>query len=207
MSNKNNINIFLNDLPDDLVLLGPISIDTEAMGLNINRDRLCLVQIADSNGKIFVVKFPVNSYKAPNLSKVLSDPSILKIFHFARFDVAMLYKYLNVTTENLYCTKIASRIARTYTDCHGLKDLCRELLGVTISKAQQSSDWGNAELSEEQIKYAAGDVVYLANLKKVLDKILVRENRLDLAHECFKFIAHRALLDIRGWADIDIFAH
>ena len=207
MLNKNNITIYSDDLPEDLELTDSISIDCEAMGLNINRDRLCLLQIADIAGKVYVVKFNANSYKAPNLSKILANPSILKIFHFARFDVASIYRYLGVMTQNIYCTKIASKIARTYTDCHGLKDLCRDLLGVALNKAQQSSDWGSETLSNEQIKYAAGDVVYLLSLKKSLDIILARESRSELALGCFSFIPQRVLLDVRGWENLDIFAH
>jgi len=207
MPNKNNIIIFSGDLPEDLEFSDAISIDCEAMGLNINRDRLCLIQIADNKGKIYAVKFKANSYEAPNLSKVLANQDILKIFHFARFDVAQIYRYLGVMTQNIYCTKIASRIARTYTDCHGLKDLCRDLLGVTLNKAQQSSDWGSDALTNEQIKYAAGDVAYLSDLKKSLDIILTRESRHELAHGCFSFIPQRVLLDVRGWENLDIFAH
>lgn len=207
IQNKNNIQIFADDLPAEIELTKVISIDCEAMGLCINRDRICLVQIADSNGKVYVIKFSAGSYHAPNLCKILADPSILKIFHFARFDVALMYRYLGTMTENIYCTKIASRIARTYTDSHGLKDLCRELLGITLNKQQQSSDWGNNKLSDEQIKYAAGDVIYLFDLKQALDSILSRESRTELALGCFGFIKQRALLDVMGWEDLDIFAH
>jgi ribonuclease D len=205
--NKNNIQVFADDLPSEIELTQVISIDCEAMGLCINRDRICLVQIADSNGKVYVIKFSAGNYNAPNLSKILADKSILKIFHYARFDVALMYRYLGTMTENIYCTKIASRIARTYTDSHGLKDLCRDLLGITLNKTQQSSDWGNDKLSDEQIKYAASDVVYLFDLKKSLDIILKRESRTELALGCFNFIKQRALLDIMGWEDLDIFAH
>ena len=207
MLSKNNISIYSNDLPNDLAPFKSMAIDTEAMGLNYHRDRLCVVQIADDNGQIYVVKFDGHDYSAPNLKRILSDPKSLKIFHFARFDVAIIYKYLGILVENIYCTKIASKIARTYTDSHGLKELCRELLGIQISKTQQSSDWGNANLSADQIKYAATDVVNLHEIMHILDKMLSREQRTDLAVECFRFLPHRVLLDVRGWAETDIFAH
>jgi ribonuclease D len=154
-----------------------------------------------------VIKFNADNFDAPNLCKLLENSSILKIFHFARFDVSLMYKYLGAMTQNIYCTKIASKIARTYTDAHGLKDLCRDLLGITLNKAQQSSDWGNEHLSDEQIKYAVGDVLHLLDLKKALDIILYRENRAQLAHGCFQVLQHRVLLDVMGWENIDIFAH
>ena len=198
---------YKNDIPEDLKIDGDLAIDTETIGLNMNRDRLCVVQLSNGDGNAHLVSFDGTNYDAPNLKKLLLDSKRLKIFHYARFDVAIIYKYLGVKLDNIYCTKIASRIARTYTDYHGLKELCRELLDINMSKQQQSSYWGNAELSKEQINYAASDVLYLHRLKEILNKMLSRENRLELAYKCFEFIDLRAELDILGWNDIDIFAH
>jgi ribonuclease D len=195
------------DLPADLKLKGDIAIDTEAMGLQYHRDRLCVVQVSDGNGEAHLVHFPQPNYEAPNLKRFLSDESRVKIFHFARFDLAMIDYYLGITINNVYCTKTASRLARTYTNAHSLKELCSEILGIKISKQQQTSDWGAAELSNEQISYAAADVLYLHGLRTTLDEMLARENRKDLAQECFKFLPTRAKLDLLGWGDMDIFAH
>lgn len=189
-----------------MTLEGDLAIDCEAMGLNYHRDRLCLLQLSNGNGEAYLVNFIADNYAAPNLKKLLSDHSKIKIFHFARFDVAIIKKYLDINLNNIYCTKIASKIARTYTDSHSLKDLCREFLGINISKQQQSSDWGG-ELNQEQINYSAIDVLYLHEIKLKLDLMLQRENRLNLAYECFKFINTRIQLDLMGWNNIDIFAH
>jgi ribonuclease D len=177
------------------------------MGLMNRRDRLCLVQLSNGDGNAHLVKFAPGGYAAPNLKKLLLDPGTMKLFHFARFDVAIIRLYLGVLIQPIYCTKTASRLVRTYTDRHGLKDLCRELLGKDISKQQQSSDWGAPELSNEQKEYAANDVLYLHQLREALDKMLAREGRADLARTCFNFIPARAMLDLAGWADVDIFAH
>jgi ribonuclease D len=177
------------------------------MGLLPERDRLCLVQLSAGDGDAHIVRFEPGSYRAPRLAALLADPNVTKLFHFARFDVAMIKHYLKVTCAPLYCTKIASRLARTFTDRHGLKDLCRELLGIELSKEQQSSDWGAAELSAEQLSYAASDVLYLHRIRARLDEILVREGRAELAAACFQFVPVRATLDLDGWREIDIFAH
>jgi ribonuclease D len=198
---------YKNDLPDSLILKGNIAIDSETMGLNQNRDRLCVLQLSNGNGKAHLVQFEQGNYAAPNLKKLLSDESTIKIFHFARFDIAVIKKYLDVTIKNLYCTKIVSKLVRTYTDSHGLKDLCRELLGVQISKQQQSSYWGAGELTKEQIEYAASDVLYLHQLMDKLNLMLEKEGRMHLAKECFKFLPTQAELDLLGWKDVDIFAH
>jgi len=196
------------DLPAGVLREGPIAIDTETMGLITPRDRLCLVQISDGHGDEHLVRFsPGSTYEAPNLRAILADPARLKLFHFARFDIAALQHYLGVLTTPVYCTKIASRLIRTYTDRHGLKELVRELLGMEISKQQQSSDWGSPTLSDAQRDYAASDVRYLHLLKAELDVRLAREGRLELAQACFDFLPHRALLDLAGWPEIDIFAH
>ncbi len=195
------------DLPDNVKFSGSVAIDTEAMGLNNLRDKLCLVQISSGDGDAHLVQLDRNSYDAPNLKKLLADKSIEKLFHFARFDVAIMYQYLGVWTTPVYCTKIASRLVRTYTDSHGLKDLCQELLNIKISKQQQSSDWGASELSKDQIEYAASDVFHLHEMRKILDKMLVREGRLELAHKCFDFLQARAELDLKGWDAEDIFSH
>jgi ribonuclease D len=196
------------DLPPD-AFAGAMSVavDSETMGLRLGRDPLCVVQLSDGGGDAHLVRLDRATYDAPNLKRLLSDPNILKIFHFGRFDIAMFWLHLGVVTQPVYCTKIASKIARTYTDRHGLKDVTKELLGVDLSKAQQSSDWGAPALSEEQVNYAACDVLHLHALKARLDEMLVRERREHLARACFEFLPHRALLDAAGWEDVDIFAH
>lgn len=187
---------------------GPIAIDTEAMGLNPHRDRLCLVQLSDGKGDEHLVRFgPGSDYAAPRLKALLADPKRLKLYHFARFDIAILQAYLGIMAAPLYCTRTASRIARTYTDRHGLKDLVKELIGQDLSKQQQTSDWGAPELSEAQRDYAASDVRYLHQLKARLDERLIREGRAELAQACFDFLPARARLDLAGWADQDILAH
>ena len=195
------------DLPESVRLSRVVAIDTEAMGLNPHRDRLCLVQLSGGDGNAHLVQLAAGAYDAPNLKRLLADPGVLKLFHFARFDIAMLYRYLGVMPQPLYCTKIASRLARTFTDRHGLRELCRDLLGVDLKKEQQSSDWGAASLSEEQLKYAASDVLHLHALQARLDDMLAREGRGELARRCFEFLPARALLDLAGWAEQDIFAH
>ena len=196
------------DLPEGAIGPGSIAIDTETMGLITPRDRLCLVQISDGGGNEHLVRFsPGSDYAAPNLRAIIADPDRLKLFHFGRFDIAALQHYLGVLATPVYCTKIASRLVRTYTDRHGLKELVRELLGQEISKQQQSSDWGGPVLSEAQRDYAASDVRFLHRLKVELDKRLVREGRVDLAQSCFDFLPYRALLDLGGWPETDIFAH
>jgi ribonuclease D len=196
------------DLPADVLAPGPVAIDTETMGLITPRDRLCLVQISDGRGDEHLVRFgPGSSYAAPNLRAIIADPDRLKLFHFGRFDIAALQHYLGVLATPVYCTKIASRLIRTYTDRHGLKEIVRELLGHDISKQQQSSDWGSPVLSEAQRDYAASDVRYLHMLKAELDVRLEREGRMTLAQACFDFLPHRALLDLAGWPEVDIFAH
>jgi ribonuclease D len=197
------------DLPADVRFAdGPIAVDTEAMGLQPGRDRLCLVQLSDGKGDEHLVRFGRGSdYSAPNLKALLSDPDRLKLYHFARFDVGIMQAYLGIVAAPLYCTRTASRLVRTYTDRHGLKDLVKELLGHEISKQQQTSDWGADELSEAQREYAASDVRYLHALKAKLDERLEREDRVALAQACFDFLPARALLDIAGWAEQDIFAH
>jgi ribonuclease D len=196
------------DLPADALGPGPVAVDTETMGLQTFRDRLCVVQISDGRGDEHLVRFgPGSSYAAPNLRAVLADPNRLKLYHFARFDLAAIRHYLGVTAAPVYCTKTASRLIRTYTDRHGLKELVRELLGQEISKQQQSSDWGASELSDAQKEYAASDVRYLHQLRTLLDQRLIRENRMGLAQACFDFLPARAELDLAGWPEIDIFAH
>ena len=199
--------LHLGDLPDDLDLGKVVAIDSETMGLNPHRDRLCVVQLSSGDGNAHLVKFDGEDYSAPNLKKLLADPSVLKLFHFGRFDIAVMDKYLGVRCAPVYCTKIASKLIRTYTDRHGLKDLLRELVGVEISKQQQSSDWGAAELTKEQIDYAASDVLYLHKAKEELDRRLVREGRMEMAQACFDFLPMRATLDLAGWEETDIFAH
>jgi ribonuclease D len=196
------------DLPAGVLAAGPVAVDTETMGLQSHRDRLCLVQISDGRGDEHLVRFgPGSRYDAPNLKAVLADPNRLKLYHFARFDLAAIQLYLGVTAAPVYCTKIASRLVRTYTDRHGLKDLVRELLGQEISKQQQSSDWGGPVLSDAQKDYAASDVRYLHGLKEELDRRLAREGRTELARACFDFLPARAQLDLAGWPEVDIFAH
>lgn len=196
------------DLPAGVLAAGPVAVDTETMGLFPGRDRLCLVQISDGHGDEHLVRFgPGSDFAAPNLKAVLTDPARTKLYHFARFDLASIHAYLNVMAEPVFCTKIASRLVRTYTDRHGLKDLVRELLGVEISKQQQSSDWGADTLSDAQKEYAASDVRYLHRMRDILDVRLAREGRAPLAKACFDFLPHRALLDLAGWPETDIFAH
>jgi len=195
-----------NDLPDDLDLGKIVAIDTETMGLLPHRDRLCLVQISSGDGSAHLVQMLDPEFNAPNLKRLVADPSVLKLFHFARFDVAIMKQYLGVDCPNIYCTKIASKLVRTYTDKHGLANLCRELIGVEISKQCQSSDWGAQELSTEQMNYAASDVYYLHQLKTRLDVMLAREGRTEMAQTCFDFIATRAALDLSGTYD-DLFHH
>ena len=195
------------DLPPSVSLGGVVAVDTETMGLNPARDRLCVVQLSGGDGTAHLVRFAPGAYDAPNLCALLADPGTLKIFHYARFDVAVLRRFLGVAVSPVYCTKIASRLVRTYTDRHGLKDLVREVLGIDLSKAEQSSDWGSPTLSEAQLRYAATDVLHLHALKARLDAMLEREGRTRLAAECFAFVPTRAALDLAGWPDLDIFAH
>ncbi len=200
------VEIHRGDLPAGLAFGPSVAIDTETMGLRPGRDRLCLVQLSAGDGNAHLVQI-LPGTEAPNLVALLADPATLKLFHFARFDIAMLSHGLGVMAQPIYCTKIASRLARTYTDRHGLKDLCRELLGVDLSKQQQSSDWGAETLSPEQTAYAASDVLHLHALKARLDAMLAREGRTALAEACFEFLPTRAALDLAGWAEDDIFAH
>ena len=201
------IKLHKNDLPSGLTFTGSVAIDTETLGLNPFRDRLCLAQMSSGDGVCHAVQFTADGYDAPNLKRMLADPKVTKLFHFARFDVAMFQRHLGVTVSPVYCTKIASKLVRTYTDRHGLKDITRELLGVELSKEQQSSDWGAAVLTEKQLAYAANDVAHLHELKKVLDTMLAREGRTRLAQACFDFLPTRAALDLAGWGETDIFAH
>jgi ribonuclease D len=196
------------DLPASALGAGAVAVDTETMGLQPSRDRLCLVQISDGQGDEHLIRFaPDSDFAAPNLRAVLTDPARVKLYHFARFDLASIHAYLGVMASPLFCTKIASRLVRTYTDRHGLKDVVRDLIGIELSKQQQSSDWGAPMINEAQREYAASDVRYLHRLKEVFDVRLLREGRMDLAQACFDFLPHRALLDLRGWPEIDIFAH
>ncbi len=195
------------DLPDGLALADTIAVDTETAGLNLWRDRLYMVQLSAGDGTAHLVKFDGQDYAAPRLKSLLADPGTLKIFHFARFDVAILKNNLGIETGPIYCTKIASKLSRTYTDRHGLKDLCRDLLGVDLSKQQQMSDWGAKKLSREQLKYAASDVLYLHDLRARLDEMLARNSRGPLAQACFDFLATRVELDLGGWGETDIFEH
>ena len=196
------------DLPAGVMGPGPVAVDTETMGLKPGRDRLCLVQIADGRGDEHLVRFaPDSDYAAPNLRAILADPGRLKLYHFARFDLAAIERYLGVVAAPVYCTKVASRLVRTYTDRHGLKELVRELVGQEISKQQQSSDWGAPEINEAQRDYAASDVRYLHQMREALDVRLAREGRTQLAQACFDFLPTRARLDLAGWDEIDIFAH
>ena len=196
------------DIPKSIKIGKSVAIDTETMGLNPLRDRLCLVQLSTGNGTCHLIQMKKqNKNKSPNLKKILINKKITKIFHYARFDVAVLNHNLKISLEPIYCTKIASKLSRTFTEKHGLKDLCKELLDIEISKNQQTSDWGNIKLSQAQLKYAAIDVLYLHKIKNILDKMLKRENRLELANACFKFINNRTKLDMLGWNEIDIFSH
>ena len=200
------IKYYENDLPDNLDLGSIVAIDTETMGLNPARDKLCLVQLSSGNGTCHLVKIIDLRKKPKNLLKLLNNKKVQKIFHFARFDVAVLKHTYDINIKNIYCTKIASKLARTYTDKHGYKDLCRELLNETISKVEQSSDWGG-KLSKDQKEYAASDVLHLHKIKKKLDSILMREDRINIANACFEFLSHRTDLDLYGWQDVDIFKH
>ena len=201
------ITLHKNDLPADVTFGPRIAVDTETLGLRHERDPLCVVQISDGDNDAHLVQLNRNTYDAPNLKKLLADTAVEKIFHFARFDIATIKKYLDVECTPVYCTRTASKLVRTYTDRHGLKDLCRELLGVELSKQQQSSDWGAEELTEQQMEYAANDVLYLHKLADILSERLKRENRLELARQCFDFLPVRADLDLEGWPDTDIFEH
>lgn len=201
------IRLHRGDLPDLSRYKGAVAIDTETMGLDHKRDRLCVVQLSPGDGSADVVQIPPGATNAPNLKKLLADQSILKIFHFARFDIATLFHGLGVMPTPVYCTKIASRLTRTYTDKHGLKDLVKDILGVELSKQQQLSDWGSPDLTESQVSYAASDVLHLHALREKLDVLLAREGRTELAAACFRFLPDRARLDLAGWAAEDIFAH
>jgi ribonuclease D len=202
-----NIELYQEDLPDGLDLGPCVAVDTETLGLNLNRDRLCLVQLSAGDGRAHLVQFSGAAYAAPRLSALLGNPKVEKLCHFARFDLGMLERHLGVVAAPLFCTRVASMLTRTYTDRHGLKDLCRELLGVEISKQQQSSDWGAPALSPEQLAYAAADVLYLHALRDKLTEKLTRTGRLELAQKVFAFLPTRAQLDLAGWPEIDIFAH
>ena len=195
------------DLPQGVDFGSVVAIDTEAMGLNPYRDRLCLVQLSAGDGDAYLVQFSDGAYAAPRLKRLLADPGVTKLFHFARFDLAMIYHYLGVMALPVYCTKIASRLARTFSDRHGLRDLCKDLINIDLSKQQQSSDWGAETLTEEQLRYAASDVLHLHALRGRLDTMLAREGREKLARACFEFLPHRVLLDLEGWSEQDIFAH
>jgi ribonuclease D len=201
------IHLHRGDLPPDIALAGVVAVDSETMGLHPHRDRLCLVQLSAGDGVCHLVQLAPGQYEAPRLCAMLADPAVLKLLHFGRFDIAVLRHYLGVLTGPVYCTKIASKLVRTFTDRHGLKDLCRDLLGVDLSKQQQSSDWGAAELTDEQLRYAASDVLHLHALRAKLDVMLAREGRAAIAAACFEFLPTRALLDLAGWAAEDIFAH
>jgi ribonuclease D len=201
------VRLHRSDLPDLTRYTDSVAIDTETMGLDPHRDRLCVVQLSNGDGSADVVQIPKDHSDAPNLKALLANPKVTKIFHFARFDIAVLYNAFGVMPQPLYCTKIASRLSRTYTDRHGLKDLVREVLNIDLSKQQQSSDWGSQTLSEAQLAYAASDVLHLHALRERLDAMLAREGRLGLAQACFEFLPTRAKLDLQGWAAEDIFAH
>jgi ribonuclease D len=202
-----NHRLYRGDLPENLDLGALVAVDTEAMGLSPQRDRLCLVQLSAGDGVAHLVQFAAREYAAPRLRGLLADPSVTKLFHFARYDLAMLYHHLGIMARPLYCTKIASRLARTFSDRHGLRDLCKDLLGIEVSKQQQSSDWGAETLSAEQLRYAAADVLHLHALRERLDAMLAREGRGALARACFEFLPQRVMLDLAGWAEQDIFAH
>jgi ribonuclease D len=201
------IHFYKNDLPGGLDFGASVAIDTETMGLNILRDRLCLIQLSAGDGDAHLVQFEIGKYDAPNLKKLLNDEKILKIFHFARFDLAALQHHLKIELKNVYCTKIASKLTRTYSESHGLKAICEELLGVELSKKQQTSDWGNTQISEKQMEYAASDVLHLHKLKEKFDEVLRREKRKDVFDACMKFLPSRASLDLQGFGNVDIFSH
>ncbi|MEO1649629.1 MAG: ribonuclease H-like domain-containing protein [Pseudomonadota bacterium] len=204
---KPHVTVHRDDLPADLTFGGAVAVDTEALGLKTRRDRLCVVQLSGGDGTAHLVQIAKDKYDAPNLKRLLRDPDTTKIFHYARFDVAILKTYLGVETAPIYCTKIASKLVRTYTDRHGLKDLCSELAGVELSKQQQSSDWAAETLSDQQIAYAASDVLYLHKIKERLDFMLAREDRTAMATAAFDYLQHRVNLDIAGFNDLDIFSH
>ena len=199
--------VYRGDLPDDLDLGPTVAIDCETMGLNPKRDRLCVVQLSSGDGNAHLVQVAKGQSSAPNLCRMLEDPNVLKLFHFGRFDIAAMLETFGALTAPVYCTKIASRLVRTYTDRHGLKNLLQELLSVDISKQQQSSDWGSKKLSKAQIEYAASDVLYLHRLRDSLNQMMIREDRMEMAQSCFDFLPTRAKLDLAGWPDNDIFAH
>ena len=199
--------VYRGDLPDDLDLGPTVAIDCETMGLNPKRDRLCVVQLSSGDGNAHLVQVAKGQSSAPNLCRMLEDPNVLKLFHFGRFDIAAMYETFRALTAPVYCTKIASRLVRTYTDRHGLKNLLQELLSVDISKQQQSSDWGSKKLSKAQVEYAASDVLYLHRLRDSLNQMMIREDRMEIAQSCFDFLPTRAKLDLAGWPDNDIFAH
>tara|TARA_B100001996_G_C18665351_1_gene594673 strand:- start:2261 stop:2872 length:612 start_codon:yes stop_codon:yes gene_type:complete len=201
------ITLHKGDLPKDLDFGNSVAIDTETLGLVPERDPLCLIQLSSGDGNAHLLQFDRSNYDAPNLKKILSDNKCEKIFHFARFDVAVIKHYLKIDCKPIYCTKIASKLARTYSDKHGLKDLCKELLDIDLSKIEQTSDWSIEELTENQKKYAASDVLYLHKLKAILEEKLNKLNRKELADDCFKFISTRSYLDLNGWSEIDIFRH
>ncbi|MBV8186052.1 MAG: ribonuclease D [Alphaproteobacteria bacterium] len=201
------ISLYRGDLPANLSFGPVVAVDTETMGLNPHRDRLCLVQLSGGDGDAHLVQMPRGAYEAPRLAAVLADPNVLKLFHFGRFDIAVLEHALGVRCEPVYCTKIAAKLTRTFTDRFGLKDLCRELLGIDLSKQQQTSDWGADSLSDEQLAYAASDVLHLHALKAKLDDLLAREGRGELAAAAFQFLPTRARLDLAGWPEVDIFEH
>ncbi|MGB5949135.1 MAG: ribonuclease H-like domain-containing protein [Parvibaculum sp.] len=201
------ITLHKGDLPNGLSFGASVAVDSETLGLNPHRDPLCVVQLSAGDGNAHLVQLDRTSYDAPNLRALMTDPKVLKIFHFARFDVAVIERYLGVVTSPIYCTKIASKLVRTYTDRHGLKDLCKELLNIDLSKQQQSSDWGADQLSDAQLAYAASDVLHLHEIKAILDRMLAREGRTELANACFGFLPVRAALDLAGWPEEDIFAH
>jgi len=202
----NGITLHKGDLPAGIDFGPVVAVDTEAMGLNLLRDNLTLVQLSSGDGTAHLVQLD-RDYDCPNLKKILTDPDVLKLFHFARFDVAMMKRWMGIDCAPIWCTKIASKLARTYTDRHGLKDVAREIAGADMSKAQQSSDWGSSELSDAQLQYAASDVLYLHKIKDGLEAMLKREGRLELAEACFAFLPIRAALDLSGWGETDIFAH
>lgn len=201
------ISYHVGDLPPGLDLGPVVAVDSETMGLNLQRDRLCVVQLSSGDGTAHVVHFPQPHYHAPNLVRLFADPSVTKLFHYARFDLAMIRKHLGVRCQPVWCTKIASKLTRTNTDRHGLKDLCRDLVGIDLSKQQQTSDWGAPVLTEEQMAYAASDVLHLHQIKARMEELLEREGRRELAEACFRFLPDRAELDLAGWPEDDIFAH
>ncbi|MBE0533218.1 MAG: ribonuclease D [Rhodospirillales bacterium] len=207
MATSPTIEVHRGDLPAGVDFGPVVAVDTETMGLNPHRDRLCVVQLSAGDGICHLVHFPTASYDAPHLKALMADPAITKIFHFARFDLAVMRRYLGVVCQPVYCTKIAAKLTRTFTDRHGLKDLCKDLLGIELSKEQQSSDWGAETLTAEQVKYAARDVLYLHELRARLDRVLAREGRTELAQACFEFLPYRAELDLGGWDEPDIFRH